>query len=194
METLFAEWFKEGSKLDSEGKYSGQFSARLKIFFEARHTWAPAIGAVNAFIALKHGSLEEIFLARVRDLHWREQIPPETIREIIAAWPDESRAFLVKAVKECKPDEVLSLAEAAFAEGGFPAAEALVLLNSSSKKVLDAAQIIFFNHEAEVRAEIEARLPKLKKAASLAAAQLIARWNARLQTGNVTAPCICFKK
>jgi hypothetical protein len=84
---------------------------------------------------------------------------------------------------------VLRFLELAFAKGsqsgsetdsdGLPVAEALVLFDSTSKKVLDAAQEIFLNHEAEIRPEIEARLPRYKKAASLAAQQLIARWNAR---------------
>jgi hypothetical protein len=177
LDALFAGYFSENAK---------RFHAALREFFSARQYWAAPIGAVKAFIALKHGSLEDIFLAWMDPPEERRAaMPPEVIRETIAAYPDESRAFLAKAVKECKPDGVLRLLELAFPKdseagsNGLPVTEALVLFDSTSKKVLDAAQEIFFDHEAEIRPEIEARLPKYKKAASLAAQQLVARWNAR---------------
>jgi hypothetical protein len=183
LDALFSDYFKTGRENDKAPCYE------IERIFVARQYWVDPIGAIKTFIA-RYGSVEEILLVQMdRPVSGYDSIPPLVIRETIAAYPEESRAFLAKAVKESKPDELLHFLEAAFARdnqseseivsGGFPITEALVLLDSTSKKVLDAAQEIFLNHEAEIRPEIEARLPKFKKAASLAAQQLIAKWNAR---------------
>jgi hypothetical protein len=178
LDAFFTRFFKNNRE-----QGMGEFYSRLKHFFKQRQEWASGISAVNAFIAKKHGSVEEILFALVHDPEEDDTLLAQVIRDIIAAYPEESRAFFAKAVNECKPEEILWFVGAAFAEAsssetGFPVSEALVLLNSGNKKVLNAAQELFFDHEAEIRPEIEARLPKLKKAASLAAQQLITKWNA----------------
>jgi hypothetical protein len=66
---------------------------RLKNFFSTRHDWvASSINAVKAFVALKHGSIEDILFAQAKDPALCDrQVPPEVIHEIIAAYPEESR-------------------------------------------------------------------------------------------------------
>jgi hypothetical protein len=57
--------------------------------------------------------------------------------------------------------------------------DALILFGAKSKRVFKILEEILLDREDEVRAELEARLPKFKKDASETAQRLLILWNAK---------------
>jgi hypothetical protein len=130
-------------------------------------------------IEKKAVSVDEIFIAPESDHPWYT-VPMDVIREVAAAYPEESKAFIEKANKgEYEIDKYTAWIEAVFAPGGLPPKIALGVLNAKSKKALNSLSAVLLNHEDEVRTELEQMAPKLKKDAALIVQQLIAQWNAR---------------
>jgi hypothetical protein len=182
---------------------SDYFSLGLRILMDLRGQWCAAASTANAFADTERISVNDFHTAFNTAKHAQRHegggsapfgsFPTELIREYTRLHQDETRAYIESnlAVIGAKPvrqqyrsEDFPNWVKAVFAPGasgeaGLPITDALILFGAKSKRVFQVLEELLVNREAEVRAELEKRLPTYKKDASETAQRLIARWNAK---------------